>query len=243
MNTTIRQLTMQWWNPIGKIAKQDKCSNHYLGRTWQSLTGREIENIFYNEVIVKWWNNIEDKFNMLTKYFPNSSSVFDSGLKEIYLKEHTKEQPTENYRRVALAWWETLISYTKNKYFLEYQKIVFTPANNYTQLSGREIQNIWAVKTETKKAEMIPEQIEPQSIDNKVETIKSVTHCPTCGVECTIDGDRTTHFYIPKISQPKANEDVWDDVFRIIKLETRSDILTEKIVNSLKKHYTLIKKQ
>ena len=35
------------------------------------------------------------------------------------------------------------------------------------------------------------------------ETIKSITNCPTCGVECKIGGNGTTHFYIP---QPKEGE-------------------------------------
>jgi len=30
-----------------------------------------------------------------------------------------------------------------------------------------------------------------------METIKSVTHCPTCGSECSVEGD-VTHYYVPK---------------------------------------------
>ena len=34
-----------------------------------------------------------------------------------------------------------------------------------------------------------------------MDKIITVTKCPTCGCECDIGGDRTTHFYIPK--QPR----------------------------------------
>ena len=37
--------------------------------------------------------------------------------------------------------------------------------------------------------------VEPVVTD---ETIKSVTNCPTCGSECFVGGNGTTHFYIPK---------------------------------------------
>jgi len=29
-------------------------------------------------------------------------------------------------------------------------------------------------------------------------TIKTVTHCPTCGSECKVEGEGETHYYIPK---------------------------------------------
>ena len=32
----------------------------------------------------------------------------------------------------------------------------------------------------------------------QTETIKSVTKCVTCGSECYVGGNGTTHFYIPK---------------------------------------------
>ncbi len=87
---TIRQLAMEWWNNLLPIADSETlnktalCEQYYgFERTHQSLTGREIENIFYNEVIVKWWDNLENKFDVLTKYYPNSSSIFEKGLKEI----------------------------------------------------------------------------------------------------------------------------------------------------------------
>ena len=88
---TIRQLAMQWFNPLSSAEKTRLTDN--IGCIRCRFAGLEIENIFYNEVIVKWWDNLENKFDVLTKYYPNSSSIFEKGLKEIYLKEHSKEEP------------------------------------------------------------------------------------------------------------------------------------------------------
>jgi hypothetical protein len=88
---TIRQLAMQWFNPLSSAEKTRLTDN--IGCRRCRFAGLEIENIFYNEVIVKWWDNLENKFDVLTKYYPNSSSIFEKGLKEIYLKEHSKEEP------------------------------------------------------------------------------------------------------------------------------------------------------
>ena len=36
----------------------------------------------------------------------------------------------------------------------------------------------------------------------KMETIKSVTHCPTCGSEVNVNVEGETHFYVPKLVIP-----------------------------------------
>lgn len=49
-------------------------------------------------------------------------------------------------RQRALAWWNKELSIRqKEEYFAGYEK--YTPAINYQELTGSEIQNIWAVKT------------------------------------------------------------------------------------------------
>ena len=44
--------------------------------------------------------------------------------------------------------------------------------------------------------------------------IKTVTHCPTCGAECTVEGD-VTHYYKPvaidRIEELEANEKKWKE--------------------------------
>jgi hypothetical protein len=48
-------------------------------------------------------------------------------------------------REDALTWWSELTPLQKAFYFSNYSP--YTPAKDYTQLTGREIQNIWAVMT------------------------------------------------------------------------------------------------
>lgn len=48
-------------------------------------------------------------------------------------------------REQAIEWWKALDVIDKKRYFLEYDK--FTPAESFSELTGREIQNIWAVQT------------------------------------------------------------------------------------------------
>lgn len=66
---TIRTLAMQWWNNLPFNSSNTKISkthyyNQYFGykgavftmaKDYTELTGREIESIFYNEVILKWF--------------------------------------------------------------------------------------------------------------------------------------------------------------------------------------------
>lgn len=40
------------------------------------------------EKLWKWWNNLENKYETLIKYYPNSSVVFIESLLEIYNKEN-----------------------------------------------------------------------------------------------------------------------------------------------------------
>ncbi len=48
-------------------------------------------------------------------------------------------------RQIALDWWNSLAIPIQHELFVGYKQ--FTPAKDHTQLTGREIQNIWAVQT------------------------------------------------------------------------------------------------
>lgn len=48
-------------------------------------------------------------------------------------------------REQSIAWWKSLESPTKLKYWEEYRE--FSPSHSPDDLTGREIQNIYAVKT------------------------------------------------------------------------------------------------
>ncbi len=47
-------------------------------------------------------------------------------------------------RTKALQWWNNLTEEEKENFFAGYK--LYTPATSYTQLTGREIQNIWLFK-------------------------------------------------------------------------------------------------
>lgn len=49
-------------------------------------------------------------------------------------------------RQKALQWWSLLTEEEKQQFFNSYQP--YTPAKNHTQLTGSEIQNIWAAQNE-----------------------------------------------------------------------------------------------
>ena len=92
---TIKDLAIKWWEYLSNREKAKLTFYFDAGRRWEELFEVEIEKIFYNKVIKLWWDNLEPEICtlLILKYFPNSSSIFDTGIKEIYLKEHTKEQP------------------------------------------------------------------------------------------------------------------------------------------------------
>lgn len=96
---TIRTLAMQWWNNLPFNSSNTKISkthyyNQYFGykgavftmaKDYTELTGREIESIFYNEVILKWY---QENFKSKT-IIPISVKI------SAYLKEHSKEEPKQ----------------------------------------------------------------------------------------------------------------------------------------------------
>jgi len=239
---TIKNLALNWFNDLD-IKEYHRLSPH------NNLSDEEIENIFYNEVILKWAAN-------------NPASVFDSTeerIKERYLKEHSKEEPTENYRRIALDWWETLpfdssnTIISKRHYFEEYKSKVFTPALNYTQLTGREVQNIWAVKTETKEAEMIPEQ--PLSVNKDVEMDEETEEQENerilneaflqfnihCKQPSSCRNSLSQKCICP---QPKVEDNSWDEVWNVFINSDINNGSSSSFLMFLKQNnYTLIKKQ
>ena len=92
--TTIRDLAKNWWDNLDHIVADNFIIQYNVT---SNSDFKEIENIFFEEVIVKWWDSVEDKFTMLTKYSINS------GLKEIYLKELTKEEQVEAVPDVVIC--------------------------------------------------------------------------------------------------------------------------------------------
>jgi hypothetical protein len=102
---TIRQLAMQWFNPLSSAEKTrlvDTNPELFGGvRRWETLTGSEIENIFYNEVIVKWWDSLDaskmgDFLYHLRDGMDSMEEVTKAEICTLYIKEHSKEEPYIN---------------------------------------------------------------------------------------------------------------------------------------------------
>jgi hypothetical protein len=84
---TIKDLAKNWFNDLD-IKEYHRLSPH------SNLTDEEIENIFYNEVISVWYDKLgyEQQGKLIEKYVGVLVSI--EQIKEIYLKEHSKEEPT-----------------------------------------------------------------------------------------------------------------------------------------------------
>ena len=72
---TIKDLAIKWWLNL----KEQECHNFRI-----KYPDFNIEDIFYQEVILKWY---------VGKYGKVEFDYNEQQIKEIYLKEHTKEQP------------------------------------------------------------------------------------------------------------------------------------------------------
>ena len=82
---TIRQLAMHYFNELDTYNKSELSHKYYketISYNFTSLTGREIENIFYNEVILKWY---------VGKYGKIEFDYNEKEIENIYLKEHSKK--------------------------------------------------------------------------------------------------------------------------------------------------------
>ena len=80
---TIKDLAIKWCKDLSNREKAKLTFYFDAVRRWEELFEAEIENIFYQEVILKW--GIVQISNIA--YYKKEEVI------EIYLKEHTKEQP------------------------------------------------------------------------------------------------------------------------------------------------------
>jgi hypothetical protein len=232
---TIKDLALQWW--YTKVTKNAKCEltrkyyprlekDYGFNRCYLNLRSGYLENIFYNEVIKVWYYKLGyiEQGRLIEKYVGVLISV--EQIKEIYLKEHTKgyqfgEPLSEPFSSILEKTFDRSLKSTSKR------------EQPQSVLKTIKIDEVFDGLNDMMEQSLLP----------KIETIKSVTHCPTCGVECTIGGDRTTHFYIPKTSQPKAGEvDVWDECMTSYFITKDCDNDVYKLFRFLKQHYTLTKK-
>lgn len=86
---TIKDIALNWWNKLSNREKAKLTFYFDAVRKWEELFEAEIEDIFYQEVVEKWW----DKQPNQGELHNHSWSPSVKEIKEIYLEEHTKEQP------------------------------------------------------------------------------------------------------------------------------------------------------
>jgi len=227
---TIRTLVMQWFNELDTYNKSELSHKYYketISYNFTSLTGREIENIFYNEVIIKWFSSktYHEQHELSDLYFDsrNPSLFIAEQVKEIYLKEHSKEEPALDFKYCKNEIEGGNKCYVQCDHCKEY----YAPLEMEQPLSVNKDVEVDGEKTF--------EDFEEWIVVRLAETgFKGFTFDETKEI---VDKAMESR------EKRKVEVNSWDDVFRLIKLETRSDSLTEKIVETLKNNYTLTKKQ
>jgi hypothetical protein len=85
---TIKDLAKNWWKDLSNREKAKLTFYFDAVRRWEELFEAEIENIFYNEVIIKWY---QENFKSKT-IIPISVKI------SAYLKEHSKEEPALDFK-------------------------------------------------------------------------------------------------------------------------------------------------
>lgn len=65
-------------------------------------------------------------------------------------------------RLTALNWWNDLMYDKRFELYEEYKSKIFTPATTWRELTGREIQTIWAVKSSEDEQRKPDESVEDE---------------------------------------------------------------------------------
>jgi len=233
---------LQWFNPLSSAEKTrlvDTNPELFGGvRRWETLTGSEIENIFYNEVIVKWWDSLDaskmgDFLYHLRDGMDSMEEVTKAEICTLYIKEHSKEEPYINKGLDYMIDLEQPLSVKKHievdGEFNYYSSNLITEKKEAIEFADYLLGNFEMSEFEKEHPKY--------KVDDELCWQLAGTQQKYTTVEMY-----EIWLNEPKITQPKVEVNSWDDVFRLIKLETRSDSLTEKIVETLKNNYTLTKK-
>ena len=138
------QSAKEWLESIGKKRTQELSIKHFQ-RLDALDYGNNIISTWKIEVVLPWFEkwSATKPFNMIVhmaRFRDGEKDATDATEEEItimYITEHDE-------RYCAMNWWGKLSKEKKAEFFMGYAK--FTPANNHDEMTGREIQNIWAVE-------------------------------------------------------------------------------------------------
>jgi hypothetical protein len=247
----IRNLATQWFNTL-PFAEKIKL----IGSTkrWDSLTGLEIENIFYNEVVLKdWWDKLG--YSEQGKLIEKHCGVLTDGdnIKDMYLKEHSKEESKGlNYKKLDKKFTEKLNTFDKESIekWSEKQKPLLVNKN----VEVDEGFNKWL---ENKKH---------QYFENKEECYQDILSSTTSAIDQYLKSPYQAQKGVLESAvkcnemflefceqQPKVEDNSWDEVAKILSNTkyrlplSKSDTAVyavdiTKAIEILKEHYPLIKK-
>jgi hypothetical protein len=168
MNTTIITLAANWWNKLSINKRCESTKKYYpkkvenlgFNRAYLDLRMGHIENIFYNEVVMIWFNGLTYDYKM--KITDSDFKVSAERIKELYLKEHWVK-PTAQEKEQILKERNTVIErnteypLTPNDCFKEHTKEqpITALCENGSNLTFDDACNL------------ISEQ--PQSVDNTID--------------------------------------------------------------------------
>lgn len=258
----IRTLAMQWFNPLSSAEKTrlvDTNPELFGGvRRWETLTGSEIENIFYNEVVKKWF--YDEPLWVLVKNHQDAINASDSKIKEIYLKEHSKEEPKYDGNGKLISGqpkdeWVSCVGYSAQEYpdfkkgwgiecFNGTKGTVEAYHNPYLYIEGQ-VDEIHKMNV---KAYIAFEQPFYVNKDVEVESFKISWDGSQYKVNIpNYNGGEVVPIEVYnklKNSQHKVEDNSWDDVEAEYLNSTFYDMehYNSAFLEFLQQHYTLIKK-
>ena len=220
---TIKDLAIKWWEDLSNREKAKLTFYFDPGRRWEWLFEAEIESIFYQEVIVKWFSSktYHEQHELSDLYFDsrNPSLFIAEQVKEMYLKEHSKEEPALDFK------------YCKNE--IEGGNKCYVQCDHCKEYyAPLEMEQSLSVN---KDVEVDEERIYPclkcSKLRTKAEGGTTFSVCEDCWDK----------------EQPKVEDNSWDEVrknyFNYVADCRLKGITYLDLFKWLEQHYTLIKKQ
>lgn len=227
---TIKALAKNWWvktlTPEERNAIRHKNPNIYNINNKTSFSDA-YENIFYNEVIVKWWDNLDaskmgDYLYHLRDGMDAMEDVTKTEIFTLYLKEHTKEQPKEEYVCYKCQ------NKTNNKFEIcDSCNIGWIDNTQISQEQSQSVDNTIDVE-ETEEQE--DERILNQAFLDFNKYCKQPSNCrQSLSKKCIC----------PK---PKTEDNIWNEAQSNYFNSENCDNDVYQLLRFLKQHYSLIKK-
>ena len=201
---TIKDLAKNWWLNLN----EQECHNFRI-----KYPDFNIENIFYQEVILKWY---------VGKYGKVEFDYNQKEIRNIYLKEHTKEQPQYPIGGYAPGNYMCNCVICKSTFQGDKRAIQCEPC---------------AIKTTTS-----------QSVDNTIDVEERIYPCLKCSkMRTKAEGGTTFSICEDCWEQPKAIEDnVWEEArkeyFKYVSECRLNGVTYLDFFKWLQQHYLLIKK-